>query len=86
MLHGRSGYTVPGKGATGPFARLAIASLLDQGVQPSDIVAIARNPATLEELAVADSGVDVTIVEPGYLRTDFLTTDSLGLPVLTADG
>ena len=35
---------------------------------------------------VADFGIDVTIVEPGYLRTDFLTTDSLGLPAATADG
>lgn len=35
---------------------------------------------------VADFGVDVTIVEPGYLRTDFLTTDSLALPAATSDG
>lgn len=35
---------------------------------------------------VADVGVDVTIVEPGYFRTDFLTTDSLALPAATSDG
>jgi NAD(P)-dependent dehydrogenase (short-subunit alcohol dehydrogenase family) len=32
---------------------------------------------------VAGFGVDVTIVEPGYFRTDFLTTDSLALPEST---
>ena len=35
---------------------------------------------------VADFGVDVTIVEPGYFRTDFLSTDSLALPTDTSDG
>ncbi|WP_380864061.1 SDR family oxidoreductase [Streptomyces coerulescens] len=32
---------------------------------------------------VADFGVDVTIVEPGYFRTDFLAQDSLALPAGT---
>ncbi|GAB2682453.1 SDR family NAD(P)-dependent oxidoreductase [Kribbella swartbergensis] len=35
---------------------------------------------------VADFGVKVSIVEPGYLRTDFLTTDSLALPTTTVQG
>jgi NAD(P)-dependent dehydrogenase (short-subunit alcohol dehydrogenase family) len=34
---------------------------------------------------VADFGIEVTIVEPGYLRTDFLTPDSLALPAATTD-
>jgi NAD(P)-dependent dehydrogenase (short-subunit alcohol dehydrogenase family) len=34
---------------------------------------------------VADFGVDVTIVEPGYFRTSFLTQDSLALPTETVD-
>ena len=34
---------------------------------------------------VADFDVKVTIVEPGYFRTDFLTTDSLALPAATTD-
>ncbi|MGW7005378.1 SDR family oxidoreductase [Streptomyces sp. NPDC054933] len=32
---------------------------------------------------VADFGVKVTIVEPGYFRTEFLTEDSLALPAET---
>ncbi|WP_260189458.1 SDR family NAD(P)-dependent oxidoreductase [Actinophytocola gossypii] len=35
---------------------------------------------------VADLGIRVTLVEPGYFRTDFLTTGSLALPAETADG
>jgi NAD(P)-dependent dehydrogenase (short-subunit alcohol dehydrogenase family) len=34
---------------------------------------------------VADFGIEVTIVEPGYFRTGFLTTDSLALPADTLD-
>jgi NAD(P)-dependent dehydrogenase (short-subunit alcohol dehydrogenase family) len=34
---------------------------------------------------VADFGVKVTIVEPGYFRTEFLTRDSLALPAETTD-
>lgn len=34
---------------------------------------------------VADFGIHVTIVEPGYFRTDFLTRDSLALPAATTD-
>jgi NAD(P)-dependent dehydrogenase (short-subunit alcohol dehydrogenase family) len=34
---------------------------------------------------VADFGVRVTIVEPGYFRTSFLTPDSLQLPANTTD-
>ena len=29
---------------------------------------------------VADFGIDVTLIEPGYMRTDFLKPVSLGLP------
>ncbi|MFD4407294.1 SDR family NAD(P)-dependent oxidoreductase [Nocardia sp. NPDC058499] len=35
---------------------------------------------------VADAGVRVALVEPGYFRTDFLTTDSLALPSVTTGG
>jgi NAD(P)-dependent dehydrogenase (short-subunit alcohol dehydrogenase family) len=34
---------------------------------------------------VADFNIDVTIVEPGYLRTEFLTTDALALPAAPSD-
>lgn len=35
---------------------------------------------------VADFGIRVNLVEPGYLRTDFLGTDNLRLPSRVADG
>nr|WP_062330394.1 SDR family NAD(P)-dependent oxidoreductase [Herbidospora sakaeratensis] len=35
---------------------------------------------------VAEFGVKVTLVEPGYFRTSFLTTDSLALPTSTTQG
>ncbi|WP_231158059.1 SDR family NAD(P)-dependent oxidoreductase [Streptomyces sp. CNZ748] len=34
---------------------------------------------------VAAFGIDVTVVEPGYFRTDFLTRDSLALPETTTE-
>ncbi|GAA3792667.1 SDR family NAD(P)-dependent oxidoreductase [Sphaerisporangium flaviroseum] len=34
---------------------------------------------------VADFGVKVNLIEPGYMRTDFLTPQSLGLPSTTVD-
>ncbi|WP_030017521.1 SDR family oxidoreductase [Streptomyces monomycini] len=34
---------------------------------------------------VADFGIKVTVVEPGYFRTSFLTTDSLALPAEISD-
>jgi NAD(P)-dependent dehydrogenase (short-subunit alcohol dehydrogenase family) len=34
---------------------------------------------------VADHGVNVTLIEPGYLRTDFLRPQSLGLPSASVD-
>jgi len=35
---------------------------------------------------VVDFGIEVTIVEPGYFRTSFLSTDSLAVPSDTSDG
>ena len=35
---------------------------------------------------VAEFGIKVNVVEPGYTRTDFLRTSSLGLPASTAAG
>ncbi len=35
---------------------------------------------------VAAFGIKVNLVEPGYTRTDFLRTQSLGLPARTVDG
>ena len=35
---------------------------------------------------VAGFGVEVTVIEPGYFRSDFLTTDSLRLPTSTTGG
>ncbi|MDG6108648.1 SDR family NAD(P)-dependent oxidoreductase [Dactylosporangium aurantiacum] len=35
---------------------------------------------------VADLGIRVNLIEPGYLRTDFLHTDNLRLPSRVADG
>jgi NAD(P)-dependent dehydrogenase (short-subunit alcohol dehydrogenase family) len=35
---------------------------------------------------VAGFGIKVNLVEPGYTRTDFLRTHSLGLPARTVDG
>ncbi|AMM22889.1 short-chain dehydrogenase (plasmid) [Frondihabitans sp. PAMC 28766] len=35
---------------------------------------------------VAEFGIRVNLVEPGYMQTDFLTANSLGLPTSTADG
>lgn len=34
---------------------------------------------------LADFGVNVTVVEPGYFRTNFLATDSLALPAAAGD-
>ena len=34
---------------------------------------------------MSDHGVNVTIVEPGYFRTSFLTTESLRLPTTTSE-
>ncbi|WP_129665002.1 SDR family NAD(P)-dependent oxidoreductase [Phytoactinopolyspora endophytica] len=34
---------------------------------------------------VADHGIDVTLIEPGYMRTDFLRPQSLGLPSAASD-
>lgn len=44
-------------GATGHFGRLAIESMLEAGVAPADVIAIARTPAKLGDLVAR--GIDV---------------------------
>lgn len=34
---------------------------------------------------VVDQGINVTLIEPGYMRTDFLRSQSLGLPAASID-
>jgi NAD(P)H dehydrogenase (quinone) len=55
-------------GATGHFGRLAIEALLEAGVAPADVVAIARIPAKLGELAAR--GIDVRAGD--YAQADTL--------------
>lgn len=65
-------------GATGPFGRLAIESLLGAGITPTDVVAIARTPAKLKELAAR--GVSVRAAEydePDTLRQALAGVDRL---------
>ncbi len=55
-------------GATGHLGRLAIESLIEHGAAPSDIVAIARTPARLADLAAR--GIDVRAAD--YAQPDTL--------------
>ncbi|KGN34826.1 quinone oxidoreductase [Knoellia sinensis KCTC 19936] len=46
-------------GATGQLGRLAVDSLLDRGIAPTDLVALVRDPAKAADLT--DKGVDVRV-------------------------
>lgn len=63
-------------GATGSLGRLAIASLLERGIEASDVAALVRDRAKAEELA--DLGVDVRV-------GDFNDPDSLDAALAGVD-
>ncbi|APU15058.1 SDR family oxidoreductase [Actinoalloteichus fjordicus] len=65
-------------GVTGPYGRLAVAALRARGVQPGDIVAIARTPAKAADLA--DAGVVVR--EGDYSRPPTLPAALAGVTTL----
>ncbi|AOS63630.1 SDR family oxidoreductase [Actinoalloteichus hymeniacidonis] len=62
-------------GATGPFGRLAIGALRAHGVQPGDLVAIARTPAKAADLA--EAGIEVR--EGDYSRPETLPAALAGV-------
>ncbi|ASO20454.1 NAD(P)H dehydrogenase (quinone) [Actinoalloteichus hoggarensis] len=65
-------------GVTGPYGRLAVAALRARGVEPGDIVAIARTPAKAADLA--DAGV---VVRQGdYSRPETLPAALAGVTTL----
>lgn len=63
-------------GATGSLGRLAISSLLERGIEASDVAALVRDRAKAEELA--DLGVDVRV-------GDFNDPDSLDAALAGVD-
>ncbi|MBB5873534.1 NAD(P)H dehydrogenase (quinone) [Allocatelliglobosispora scoriae] len=65
-------------GATGPFGRLVIASLLERGVAPSDVTAVVRSPEKAADLA--ELGVQVR--HGDYDRPETLGTALTGIDVL----
>ena len=60
-------------GATATAAALAMSTTGRADDPPA-------SKTTLPTRKLGNTGVEVTILEPGYFRTDFLTPDSLALP------
>lgn len=70
--------TIAITGASGHLGRLVVESLLDSGVTPSDIVAVVRTPAKIDDLAARGVTVRAADYEdPATLRAAFEGVDRL---------